>query len=111
MLFKVNKKSLLFHRSFAISHLLMAKRNGKKPGPVIRAYLSKHGLTQSAFGRKLSVSQALVGQWIIGRARPTPAMTPLIERVTKGEITRVQLFPELYGKVTKGARKAARLSR
>jgi DNA-binding transcriptional regulator YiaG len=79
--------------------LLMAKRNGKKPGHAIQAYLSKHGLSQREFGEKLDVSQALVQQWISGRARPTPAMTPLIERITKGEITREHLFPELYGKV------------
>lgn len=74
--------------------VIMAKRNG--PGVAIQAYLERSGTTQQAFADELGVSQSLVHQWIIGRARPTPKMAPRIIKVTDGAVTIAKLFPELY---------------
>jgi DNA-binding transcriptional regulator YdaS (Cro superfamily) len=76
----------------------MRKSKTKKPGPAIHKYLKKNNLSQRELAEKLGVSQGLISQWLTGRARPTPEMTPLIEHVTKGQLTREHLFPEMYGR-------------
>lgn len=74
----------------------MGKRKARKPGVAIRAYLEKNRLSQKNFAERLDVSQSLVAQWITGRARPTPKKAPDIIKITGGEVTREDLFPELY---------------
>jgi DNA-binding transcriptional regulator YdaS (Cro superfamily) len=78
----------------------MGKRKCPKPGVAIQAYLERNRISQQAFADKLDVSQSLIHQWIIGRARPTAKMAPRIETATEGEVTREMLFPELYARAS-----------
>jgi DNA-binding transcriptional regulator YdaS (Cro superfamily) len=74
----------------------MATKKVRTPAAAIQAYLEKNGVSQQTFAQQLGVSQSLVAQWIKGRARPTPKLSPEIIRVTGGEVSREMLFPELF---------------
>lgn len=62
----------------------------------LQTYLKKHGLSQESFAKSLGVSKGLVWQWLNGRTRITGDMALAIERVTKAEVRRQDLLPELY---------------
>lgn len=59
----------------------------------LREYIEKNG-GQTAFARRLGVSQGLVWQWLNGRTRITPDKAKEIEDMTGGACTRIEL---LYG--------------
>lgn len=65
----------------------------------LRAYLEKNG-GQTAFAKKLKVSQGLVWQWLNGETRITAERAVQIEAVTDGLITRNELRPDLYAPET-----------
>jgi DNA-binding transcriptional regulator YdaS (Cro superfamily) len=52
--------------------------------------------------RKLGVSKQLVSHWRRGRYRVSAEWCVEIERVTNGEITRLDLRPDLFGPVEAG---------
>ena len=66
----------------------------------IRAYQKKHRLSQEQFGKKIGVSQGLVWQWLDGRTLITAERAVRIERRTAGEITRQELRPDIFEKVS-----------
>lgn len=68
-------------------------------GMDLAAYLEKHGISQERFARKLGVSQGLVWQWLNGRTLITAEMAAAIERKTNGKVRRVDLRPEVFGKL------------
>lgn len=65
-------------------------------------YRKRHGLSQAAFAQRMTdagapVSQALVSFWELGRKPVSAERCAQIERVTGGEIRRVDLRPDLFG--------------
>lgn len=65
----------------------------------IRAYLSKHGLSQEEFGKLIGVSQGLVWQWLEGRTRITAERAKEIDEKTGGEVSKHELRPDVFGEV------------
>ena len=64
----------------------------------IVSYMTRHRLSQAEFGAKVGVSQGMVWQWLSGY-RPIGAERAVeIEKRTRGEITRQQLRPDIFGK-------------
>lgn len=63
----------------------------------ISAYLKKHGLTQEEFATRVGVTQGAVWQWLNG-AKVKPRRAIEIEELTKGEIMRHELRPDLFGR-------------
>lgn len=66
----------------------------------IRTYLEKNEISQKQFGKKLSVTQGAVWQWLSGETRVTAERALEIEKVTSGEVTRHDLRPDVFGKKT-----------
>lgn len=65
----------------------------------IRAYLKKHGLSQQDFADMFGVTQSAVWQWMNGeRSRVTAERAIEIERVTRGQIRRQDLRPDLFSR-------------
>ena len=64
-------------------------------------YLRKHGIEQKDFAARLRdpVSPALVSQWINGHTKVTAEKARQIEAATSGEVTRVELRPDLFDDV------------
>lgn len=62
----------------------------------LQTYLKKHGISQDAFAKSLDVSKGLVWQWLNGRTEITAEKAVDIERVTRGEVKRQQLRPDLF---------------
>jgi len=46
---------------------------------------------------KLGVSRGLVSHWRRGRKVPTPIMAKRLEEVSGGQITRVDIRPDVFG--------------
>lgn len=73
----------------------------------LRDYLSAQGLSQAAFGLRLTpaVSQGKVNHWLEGRRRVSLAEALQIQHLTEGAVT----LPELAGmyRSTEEARDAA----
>jgi DNA-binding transcriptional regulator YdaS (Cro superfamily) len=75
------------------------------PSP-IQVYLEKHGISQEKFAETFDpkVTQGLVWQWIQWLKNPkkgtriTAERAIEIEKLTKGEVTRHDLRPDLYQK-------------
>lgn len=68
-------------------------------------YRKKHGLTQADFAGLLTDSgypatQALVSKWEQGDTELTGERCAEIERVTRGQVKRKTLRPEIFGKLT-----------
>ena len=61
----------------------------------IKTYLEKTQTTQSAFAKKLGVSQGLIHQWITGRTRVVAERCESIEVATNYLVTREDLRPDL----------------
>lgn len=61
----------------------------------IRGYRERHGLSLEAFGLLVKVQKSAVSKWEAGR-QPSPAKAKEIEEVTKGEITKASLRPDLW---------------
>jgi len=59
----------------------------------LRAYLKKHGLSQSAFAGKIGVTQGAVGHWVTGRHPVTPKWASRIVSKTRGEVTLHDIYP------------------
>ena len=78
------------------------------PG-VLQEFLDKHGITQEQFGQmfKPTVTQGSVWQWLQWLANPkkgtriTAERANEIEEVTRGEVKRHQLRPDLYKREVK----------
>jgi DNA-binding transcriptional regulator YdaS (Cro superfamily) len=73
----------------------------------IASYLEKHGLSQEQFAKKLGVSQGLIWQWINGRTKISPDRALRIEEATNGEVTREDLFPQLFPRKRRVERRVA----
>ena len=58
-------------------------------------YLESQKITQSAFAKRLDVTQGLIWQWLNGR-RVAAEQVLKIERATDGAISRHDLRPDLY---------------
>ena len=65
-------------------------------GMDLQEYLSKHELTQEQFAKQVGVSQGAVWQWIDGRSKVSPRHFNVIEKKTRGEVTREDLRPDLF---------------
>ena len=52
----------------------------------LRTYLSRNGLTQSAFAKELGVKRQTVDRWLRGDRVPRPEMMRQIARVTDGKV-------------------------
>jgi len=75
----------------------------------LAAYLKKHQLSQANFARKFKppVTQGAVWQWLSwledpdaeGMARITAERAIEIEEITKGEVARHDLRPDLFSRV------------
>jgi len=63
----------------------------------LKTYL--RGRTQSELAERLGVTQGAVSHWVTGRARVPAEMARAIERITGGEVTRVDLRPDLFDDV------------
>lgn len=62
---------------------------------------------QASLARAIKVKSQVVWQWADGR-RPVPAHHCLaIEQAAKGEVTRYDLRPDVFGDAPKAGRKAA----
>ncbi len=65
------------------------------PKPLL-AYMKRHGLSQAAFGKRIGASQAAVSLWVTKKGRMDVKRADGIERRTRGEIKRQDLFPRLF---------------
>lgn len=63
---------------------------------IIGTYLKRANLTQKEFAKRIGVSQTTVWYWSTGKLRVTPDRAKQIESVTNGEITRKDLYQELF---------------
>jgi len=61
--------------------------------------MTKHGLSQKNFGELIGVSQGLVHQWLDGKTQITGDRARDIEKLTNGEVTRMELRPDLFGPI------------
>ncbi|CAH1387048.1 hypothetical protein NTGM5_480044 [Candidatus Nitrotoga sp. M5] len=52
--------------------------------------------SQAKLGSLLNVSQSVVSQWVRGETRITAERAIQIEKVTKGQVSREELRPDLY---------------
>jgi DNA-binding transcriptional regulator YdaS (Cro superfamily) len=67
-------------------------------------YLKSRALSQTEFAEVLGVTRGIVSHWIGGRA-PVPAERAAdIERATRGVVTRMDLRPDVFGKLRKWRR-------
>ena len=62
-----------------------------------KAYCEKHGITPSAFGRRIGMSKHTGCRLVAGTHRTTAERAIEIERLTGNEITRYDLRPDLFG--------------
>jgi DNA-binding transcriptional regulator YdaS (Cro superfamily) len=62
----------------------------------LRAYLSMHGLTASAFAEMIGTSQPTVTRLLNGKRKPSPALALRIEKKTRGAVPRHSLRPDIY---------------
>jgi DNA-binding transcriptional regulator YiaG len=53
----------------------------------LKRYLTKYGISQSAFARFIGVSQQVVNNWVNGRACPRRAALALVAKATRGAVT------------------------
>ena len=51
--------------------------------------------SQARLGKACGVSQAAVGKWLNGKAKPSPEKVPLIVKATKGLVKNYELRPDL----------------
>jgi DNA-binding transcriptional regulator YdaS (Cro superfamily) len=63
----------------------------------LTAYLTKYGLSQREFGARLGVTQGMVAHWVNGRTRITAERALEIEAATSGEVSRLELRPDVFG--------------
>lgn len=68
----------------------------------LTAYRKSQGLSQAAFAERMGAAgfdctQSLVSQWELGAVELTAERCGQIEQVTRGEVTRVDLRPDLFG--------------
>jgi transcriptional regulator with XRE-family HTH domain len=62
----------------------------------IRAYMERHGMTQTDFARQMGVSQSAVSQWLRGEKGISIRTAGRLEKRSGGEIRIATLFPKLY---------------
>jgi DNA-binding transcriptional regulator YdaS (Cro superfamily) len=64
----------------------------------LERYLEKRELSQAAFAELFSpkVTQGAVSHWITGTARVEAERALEIERITKGEVSRHDMRPDLW---------------
>jgi len=53
--------------------------------------------TQQELADRLGVTQGVISQWVVGRAPVPPERAVAIERATRGEVTRLELRPDVFG--------------
>jgi DNA-binding transcriptional regulator YdaS (Cro superfamily) len=53
--------------------------------------------TQQELADRLGVTQGIISQWVLGRVPVPPERAAAIERATQGEVTRVELRPDVFG--------------
>ncbi|MDR5728304.1 MAG: YdaS family helix-turn-helix protein [Terriglobia bacterium] len=58
-------------------------------------YLRQSGVTQTALGRRVGVTQGMVWQWLNGSSVAAEKVL-VLERATNGAVTRYELRPDLY---------------
>lgn len=73
----------------------------------LSTYLAERELSHAEFGRLVGVGQTMVSHWIAGRYPITAERARDIERATGGEVTRVELRPDLFGPLAPDATEAA----
>lgn len=59
----------------------------------ISDYLKAQEITQTKFADDVGVSVSMVGQWISNHRPVTPEKCVVIEKLTKGQVTRKDLRP------------------
>lgn len=59
-------------------------------------YLKTKKMSQLEFANLIGKSQGMVSHWINGRHKIKPEDAKTIEKITKGEITRHDLRPDLF---------------
>lgn len=62
---------------------------------MIKNYRTTYGLSQAKLGKRLNVTQGLVGHWEKSRRPIGVTMALLIEHITNGELTARDLRPDL----------------
>lgn len=62
--------------------------------------------TQEAFAKEVGVTQGMVHQWASGKSPITPERAADIERVTGGQVTRIELRPDVFGPIQPSAQPA-----
>ena len=62
----------------------------------IAQYLKKKNYTQAHFARLLGVSTTILNQWLSGKKPVSPQKARLIEKETGGEVTRLELRPDIF---------------
>ena len=65
------------------------------PKPLLD-YMERHGLSQAAFGKRIGASQAAVSLWVTQKGTMSMKRAADIERRSKKEIKRKDLFPRLF---------------
>lgn len=63
---------------------------------LIKKSLEIHGGTQSTFAKDCGVSQGLISQFLKGAKKPGWKTCQKIEVITKGEVTKQQLRPDIF---------------
>lgn len=59
------------------------------------------GMTQQEFADMVGCSQGLVSQWLAGNCRITAERAVVIEKVTGGKVSAIELRPDIFGQVRK----------
>lgn len=62
----------------------------------LRKYLTKHGLSQEQFADLLGVTQSAVSQWLTGKTKVSHKTAALIEKRTRGELSKASLRPDIW---------------
>lgn len=61
-----------------------------------RAYCKKHGLSGSAFGRRVGTSKFTACRLVKGSHKASPKLALAIEKKTRGEVTVYDLRPDIF---------------
>lgn len=62
----------------------------------LHQYLKKHRVQQKDFAAVLGVSPGLVSQWVTRFTDINPEMANKIEVLTKGQVTRLEMRPDIF---------------
>lgn len=73
----------------------------------LKSFLTKHGLTETAFAERLGVSQVTINRYILGKRFPSPEMILRIAAETGGKVKVADWYEQVASKQSPASESAA----